>query len=63
MSTHDRLDNHEHADGPQDDAHGISRDDDEAIDTALQAEQSPEGASASASDADAGELSAAGESE
>ena len=63
MSTHDRLDNHEHADVPQDDAHGMSRDDEEAIDTALQAEQSPEGASASASDADAGDVSAAGESD
>ena len=63
MSTHDRLDNHEHADVPQDESHGMSRDDEEAIDTALQAEQSPEGASASASDADAGDLSAAAESD
>ena len=63
MSTHDRLDNHEHTDVPQDESHGMSRDDEEAIDTALQAEQSPEVASASASDADAGELSTAGESD
>ena len=63
MSTHDRLDNHEHADAPKDTSHGMSRDEEEAIDKALKAEQSTDVESASASDADAGDLGDAGESE
>ncbi len=63
MSTHDRLDNQEHADAPKDNSNGMSRDEEDAIDKALQAEQSTDIESASASDADAGDLSDAGESE
>ena len=63
MSTHDRLDNQEQADAPKDSSRGMSRDEEEAIDKALQAEQSTDVASTSASDADAGGLSDAGMSE
>ncbi len=63
MAPHDRQDTQEQANTPKDNSHSMSRDEEEAIDTAVQAEQSPEVASASASDADAGELSTAGESD
>ena len=61
MSPHDHQDAQEHADAPKNPSHGLSRDDEEAIDTALQAEQSQDGEAASASDADAGDLRNAGE--
>lgn len=63
MSTHTRQEYQEHADAPKENSHGLSRDDEEALDKAVQAEQSTDGESASASDADAGDLSDAAESE
>jgi hypothetical protein len=63
MSTHDRQDHQEHADASKDHSCGLSRNEEEAIDKALQAEQSTDVESASASDADAGDLSDAEESE
>ena len=63
MSTHDRLDNQEHADAPKDTSQGLSRDDAEAIDEAVQAEESTDVALASASDADTGDLRDARESQ
>ena len=62
MSTHDRPDHQEHADAATDNSHGMSRDEEEAIDKALQGEQSTDVESASASDADAGDLGNAGAS-
>ncbi len=63
MSTHDRLDNQEHADAPKDTSHGLSLDDAEAMDEAVQAEESTDVALASASDADTGDLRDARESQ
>ena len=63
MSTHDRQDHQEPADAPQDISHGMSRDEEEAMDQALAAETEADAASASASDADAGSLSTTGGTE
>lgn len=57
MSTYDRQDNQEHADAPKDNSTGMSREEEEAIDKALQGETETDAGSASASDADAGSLS------
>ena len=62
MGIHDRLDHQEHANAPKDNSHGMSRDEEEAIDKALQGEQSTDVESASASDADAGDLGDTGTS-